>query len=560
MTRIRQARDVATSKLLAERNSEGFWAGELSSSAVSTATAASALLVNGAPQDVGLVDRALAWLGADQNEDGGWGDTPDSPSNLSTTLLALAALRLGHIENSRAEAYVQNRAPSGIPEAITAHYGADRTFAVPILMNCALAGIVPWSAVPGLPFELAVVPARFYRLLRLQVVSYALPALIAVGLVIDGKKGGRNPIHKSVVRAVLRKLVGIQPNHGGFLDAAPLTSFVAMSLAGRFGSSAPREASLVLQKSVEFLRQSVREDGSWPIDTDLSVWLTSSALNALHHTPSAENLVGTLDWLRDRQAKAVHPFTNSAPGGWPWTHREGGVPDADDTCGAVLALRSFGQDVQAGLQWLLDIQNEDGGWPTFCRGWGKLPFDQSSPDITAHALRALESCTRPEADQARNHGQRYLAKQQRPDGSWVPLWFGSQLGPYQTNPVLGTSRVLAARPHEPLRRAGMEYLLSAQNPDGSWGADRDVPGTIEETALAVIALCACNEDRGQGALQKGASRLAKWVESGGLDHPAPIGLYFASLWYSEKLYPTIWTVEALGRAVELMNPELETVG
>ena len=48
---------------------------------------------------------------------------------------------------------------------------------------------------------------------------------------------------------------------------------------------------------------------------------------------------------------------------------------------------------RAGLGWLLDLQNHDGGWPTFCRGWGHLPFDRSGTDLTAHALRALENAT-----------------------------------------------------------------------------------------------------------------------------------------------------------------------
>src|SRR5262249_58268730 len=45
----------------------------------------------------------------------------------------------------------------------------------------------------------------------------------------------------------------------------------------------------------------------------------------------------------------------------------------------------------AGLRWLGELQNRDGGWPTFCRGWGKLPFDRSGSDLTAHALRALRA-------------------------------------------------------------------------------------------------------------------------------------------------------------------------
>ena len=38
-----------------------------------------------------------------------------------------------------------------------------------------------WRLVRPLPFELAVLPHRLYKWLRLPVVSYALPALIAIG-------------------------------------------------------------------------------------------------------------------------------------------------------------------------------------------------------------------------------------------------------------------------------------------------------------------------------------------------------------------------------------------
>ncbi|MDP6504909.1 MAG: hypothetical protein QF886_14920, partial [Planctomycetota bacterium] len=33
-----------------------------------------------------------------------------------------------------------------------------------------------------------------------------------------------------------------------------------------------------------------------------------------------------------------------------------------------------------------------------------------------------------------------------------------------------------------------------------------------------------------------------------LDEPAPIGFYFAKLWYYEKLYPIIFSIAALTRA------------
>ncbi len=33
----------------------------------------------------------------------------------------------------------------------------------------------------------------------------------------------------------------------------------------------------------------------------------------------------------------------------------------------------------------------DGGIPTFCRGWGHLPFNRSNPELTAHELLAWDA-------------------------------------------------------------------------------------------------------------------------------------------------------------------------
>jgi len=48
---------------------------------------------------------------------------------------------------------------------------------------------------------------------------------------------------------------------------------------------------------------------------------------------------------------------------------------------------------------------------------------------------------------------------------------------------------------------------------------------------------------------RGLAWLIEAVESGRFRDPSPIGFYFAKLWYFEKLYPLIFTVAALGRAV-----------
>jgi hypothetical protein len=848
--RLRRCYGVVKDLLLRERTPAGHWVGELSTSALSTATAVMALLqvVKGDSdfriQDSGnaarepsspkpstinqksdldtrrstldsCIARGLDWLMAHQNPDGGWGDTVKSFSNISTAMLCHAVLRAAedrggrkikeqgsrideggaagtggqskpldpkssnldprasthyplpttHFSLARAQAYIDRA--GGIP-ALKARYGKDKTFSVPILTHCALAGLVDWKEITPLPFELACIPARFYKTVRLPVVSYALPALIAIGQVRHHFAPTWNPITR-LLRNLAKKrslaiLERIQPPNGGFLEATPLTSFVTMSLAAMGLIEHP-----VVRKGVEFIVNSVRPDGSWPIDTNLATWVTTLSVNALGDDLPAESRLPILNWLLDQQYQEVHPFTNADPGGWAWTDLPGGVPDADDTAGAVLAvlqlsrelsvvsgqqddggqsedsgiriqdsgsespavatagtgasgqqstasdqpsavsepqakpgvhhgdtetLRAAGLNsaaprseapagerprreaplheadpalatrveraVVAGVKWLLDLQNRDGGFPTFCRGWGALPFDRSSPDITSHCIRGcievllpwncfaelavplrrkflLEPDSREEGlvddedafgrwcDSARRVGSvsdqalDFLRLAQRSDGSWLPLWFGNQHAVDDINPTYGSARVLCAYRDCGLldteeAQRGMTWLRMNQNPDGGWGSGSGTPSSVEETALAMEALLddllsAEHVSRGINWLldKIDSHSLARDVRGGKLrdhggpgwsevrrdsslgnchlslaigaeatpaitndksamtiDHstplapgagprtiadPAPIGFYFAKLWYFERLYPLIFAVSCLRRAV-----------
>ena len=75
-------------------------------------------------------------------------------------------------------------------------------------------------------------------------------------------------------------------------------------------------------------------------------------------------------------------------------------------------------------------------------------FDRSSPDLTAHAVRAwsiwLEElpAEAPRLRRAMARAVCFLAKTQRKDGSWLPLWFGNQHAPDDINPTYGTARVV----------------------------------------------------------------------------------------------------------------------
>jgi len=700
--RFEAARAKATQALLDARHPDGHWEGRLSSSALSTATSLGALAFVARqssaphPRSQELIDAGLKWLVDNVNDDGGWGDTDLSFSNISTTTLCWAAFAMADADArypeivKRAEAWLAKAAggiePEKLAPAIIRRYGKDKTFSVPILTMCVISGRMgagrdAWRWVKQLPFELAAFPHKFFAALRLPVVSYALPALIAIGNARHARRPTWNPLtrwFRNVVRdKTLDKLKSIQPASGGFLEASPLTSFVAMSLA-----AAGQVGHPVTQKCVEFLVGNAREDGSWPIDTNLATWVTTLAVNALGNDPEfefKEEEFGVVrDWLLDQQYKDVHPYTNAAPGGWAWTDLSGGVPDADDTAGALLALgrmgdpfpalgyalrmsregelppdsidpeeplsvvramtefrekhetefdRTYRDHVVNGSRWLLDLQNGDGGIPTFCKGWTNLPFDRSSPDITAHALRAwIGSHIDLPGDPAKldrrfgralKKGLSFLRRQRDPAGSWIPLWFGNQHEANDENGTYGTAKALvlgaelirqgsgelfvptislleepgdlerdprfrkedaAFTSWQDQQRAavrkrvegyaemfcpGVQWLLNNQQPDGGWGGGKNGPSSVEETALAVEALAPCiavgdefwdgfkSEDVSK-AVERGVLWLIEKIEHDTWTQPAPIGFYFAKLWYYEDLYPITFTVAALNKVKNLL--------
>ena len=603
-------------ELTSALNNDGFWTGELSSSALATAVSVVTLKLGDPEQSRERIIRGIAWLTGTINEDGGFGDTPGSLSNVSTTLLCYAAIRLyAHkwydacdsrlsqeqpgpdtsglqdevIILHRLEQYLHNKGVElksiGVVNSILGYYGKDYTFSVPILSMLIICRVLDSATVdhiPGLPFELALLPSSLFRFFNLQVVSYAIPALVAIGIYLFKHKVRSNPVamfvREKAIEPALKKLHFMMPESGGFLEAIPLTAFVSMCLI----QSGFRDHQVVVQ-GVGFLKNLQRSDGSWPIDTDLSTWVTTLGIKALgsqiHVVLNDKHTNRLSTYLIDNQYQRPHPFNNAYPGGWGWTSFSGSVPDADDTAGAILSLLALERDeeeavdsVLNGCAWLAGLQNRDGGIPTFCRGWGRLPFDRSCCDLTGHALLAwIKSLERNYAGsrgkefrdiKLEKHIQRailFLQKNQLPNGSWLPLWFGSQLNPGKTNPVYGTARVMvylqdalscsrmdnAIRTHivSMVDSAG-RYLADQQNDDGSWGAKKGIQGSIEETSLAISALVATEPDR----CEKGFA----WLDSEYHDkdmRPVPIGLYFASLWYYEKMYPLVFYLEALRRAL-----------
>lgn len=578
--------------LLKEMNDDGFWTGHLSSSALGVAVAVAALHFHDAEENKTEIKNGLDWLLKNVNKDGGYGDTPESPSNISTSLLVFAALNLYSASNQNIQSLQQKLSEylkankidlttGNVADAILGHYKKDYTFSVPILTMCALCGIPEKNAyqrIPQLPFELSLLPQKFYRLLNLSVVSYAIPALIAVGIVIFKKKksGKMAPwIRAGAEKKALKLLQKSLPESGGFLEAIPLTAFVALSLI-----NAGYRNLDVVEKGIQFLKRTQRKDGGWPIDVDLSTWVTTLSVKALggriDTVLSAEKQNTLSRHLKSVQNKAIHPFNGTPPGGWGWTNYSGSVPDCDDTPGAMLALMRLNpaeqvkKEVLAGANWLFQLQNSDGGYPTFSKGWGKLPFDESCADLTGHCVLALATIAGTYKNEDISFGNKldksirravgFLLKHQINDGSWLPLWFGNQQVKKHENPVYGTARVLNYLRdafsfitdkdlHDTIQymiKNAENYLFETQNEDGSWGGAQGISGTMEETALAAAALAKADRDE---VVLNAFTWLNNKFKNESLPS-APIGLYFASLWYDEKMYPLTAYLEAITKHLE----------
>ena len=80
--------------------------------------------------------------------------------------------------------------------------------------------------------------------------------------------------------------------------------------------------------------------------------------------------------------------------------------------------------------------------------------------------------------------------------------------------------------------------------------------SVEESALALDSLldtARIGDMRVVDSLNRGLEWLVGAVENRLFEEPSPIGFYFANLWYYEKLYPLIFSVGALGRALRVSD-------
>lgn len=556
--------DRALTALWSMQNSDGHWRGELEGDSI---LASEYILMKWIlrQEDDSRLPRILRRLRRQQRPDGGWGQFPGSGIDVSATVKAYVCLMLDG--DDKCAPHMQRA-----QEIIRAHGGAERTNSFSnFYLAClgliswdACPAIAPemvwqprWS-----PFHLDNVSAWSRTMIlplaicsALRPVRHLSEALTIDHLFLDRsyttklnrsfdpfpltwnnvflltdralkslEAADANPLRQAAIRAATDwVLQRADPKHTAGLGAIfPPMVYIQIALdALGFAPSHP-------------LRQQTQRDlDDFIIDDPASdciriepcfspVWDTGIALYALTDCGFSLNndpdgrIARACDWLRGKQVSLKGDWSQTLDvpsAGWAFEYRNDWYPDSDDTAMVAMALRRCGgkENLSAagrGVNWMLAMQNDDGGWAAFDRTRDRpileaVPFadhnaiqDPSCPDITGRVLECLSwhglDIRRPEV----RHAVRFIHARQDPAGCWFGRWGVNYIyGTWQV--VCGLQRIGCDISQPWIRKAGA-WLKSVQKEDGSFGESANSyqdpalkgrgPSTASQTAWGAMAL------------------------------------------------------------------------
>jgi squalene-hopene/tetraprenyl-beta-curcumene cyclase len=572
------------------------------------------------------IPKLAAYVRGRQLADGGWSIFPGGPSEINATVKAYFALKLagddadaGHLRLAR--------------ERILELGGLESTNSY-TRFYLALAGALDWSMAPAVPAELILLPTWFFVNLyemsswtRAIVVTLALlsakrpdykfaPVGYVDELFADPQRkhkafewdsepvSWRNfflaadrllkfheglkwkPFRALALRKIEKWLVSHTERSDGVAAIYPCMQNAILCLrALGYAEDHP----LVAEQIRHFTALEIEKDGTLHMQPCVSpVWDTAIAMVALEEAgvdPKSPALVKAVDWLLYLEIRTGGDWQvknkDCEPGGWAFEFRNDHFPDVDDTAFVLMALarvdypdrKRMEQAMRRGTQWMLSMQNRDGGWAAFDRDnnleiLNNIPYsdhnamlDPSTADVTARALEALGKLGWPADHPAVKNARTFLRKDQAPDGPWYGRW--------GVNYVYGTSGVLRAMEAIGCERApechrAANWLRAVQNPDGGFGeslhsySDSNWKGrgasTASQTAWGLIGLlAACGPD--DPATEAAAKfLLASQNEDGTWDEDEFTGTGFPSVFYLKyHLYRISFPLYALAHYRNLKN-------
>ncbi len=609
----------AAEALLAKQAPEGFWCGELQGDSILESEYLLLMWILGEEShpDLPAIANYLRRL---QNADGGWSLFPGGPPDISGTVKAYFALKLMGDDPNAPHMQAARRVCLELGGA-----AAVNSFSKFYL---AALGQVSYDQCPSIPPEIVFLPKWFYfnlynvsawtrtMILPLSYVVTNRPvrtlpdAMDIAELFLPGtrdrtisdgapliprswkqfflsvdrflKRYDKSPIEPLRERAWAKArewLLHRMDNSEGLGAIFPpmVYMLIVMRLVWKWPADHPR----VVKAHQELRDFYIREGDTIRLQPCLSpVWDTGIAMHALAETGLTAESRGAkiaTRWLLEKECTVASDWQKNCgpthPGGWFFEFVNPHYPDVDDTAMVAMSLTRLGGPgadpaCRRAVNWLLAMQNSDGGWAAFDRTTDRpileqIPFadhnamqDPSCPDITGRTLECLGHRGFRASEPLVQRAIKFIQTRQYDDGSWFGRW--------GVNYVYGTWQVLAGLAavnedmSKPYVRRAAAWLKSVQKPDGSWGEscatyeNPDLKGkgesTASQTAWGVMGLLAANGPS-DPAVQRGIRWLIDHQAADGAWDEAPFtGTGFPKVFYLKyHLYRHYFPLMALGR-------------
>jgi squalene-hopene/tetraprenyl-beta-curcumene cyclase len=617
--RLEKAIERGANHLLSLQAEAGYWQGELEADSTLESDYIYYLHVLG-KADPERIAKLANYVRRRQLSDGGWSIYPGGPSELNATCKAYFALKLAG-DSPYAPNLVRAR------EIVHRLGGLEHSNSY-VRFYLALVGAVSWDLVPSIPPELMLIPSWFiFNIYEMSswTRGIVIPMAILSALRPDWKLPERahvdelfkDPERKTAAldwseqilswknvflavdrglklyekwpwkpfrRRAIREAKSWMLEHIERTDGlaaiypAMMNSIFALLAVG-YGPDDP----LTLREIKEFSRFEIEEQDTIRMQPCVSpVWDTCIAMVALEEAglPSDHPaLVKAAEWLLSKQVLGRGDWqvknNDVEPGGWAFEFRNDFYPDVDDTAFVLMALERVKYPdparmeaaMRRGIQWLLGMQNRDGGWGAFDRDNDRkflcnIPFadhnamiDPSTADVTARVVECLGRFGWSEGHPVIRRAVGFLLKDQSKDGSWFGRWGVNYI--YGTSGVLRALETVSLATREFCQRA-VNWLRSVQKVDGSFGESLlsyDVPSTkgqgtstASQTAWGLIGLLAGLGTQ-DSAVRKAVDYLVHRQQAdGSWSEPEFTGTGFPGVFYLKyHLYRNSFPVYALAR-------------
>jgi squalene-hopene/tetraprenyl-beta-curcumene cyclase len=628
---LQNAISLAAEHLLSLQAPEGYWLGELEADTTLESDYILYLHVLGRA-DASRVSKLANYVRRRQLPDGGWNIYAGGPAELNATIKAYVALKLAG-DAADAEHMLRARQRARLLGGLENSNSYVRFY-------LALAGGLGWEMVPAMPPELIllprwlpwniysmsswtrgiVVPLTILYALRPR---WPLNEQVRVEELFQSYPGPLQPIRAFEWDSAVvswRNLFLLLDRLARFYERLPSKPFRSWAMARArewlmehlersegLGAIYPAMMNAIFAllalgyspddpvtaREVRFLEAfEIEEYDTLRLQPCLSpTWDTAIAMTSLQEAglaPHHPALVRAAEWLIERQILSPGDWQvknrHQEPGGWAFEFRNDFYPDVDDTAFVLMALervaypdeRRIQQATRRGRNWLVSMQNRDGGWAAFdrdndCAVLTHVPFadhnamiDPSTPDVTARVLEYLGRSAGTISHSSVRRGVEFLKRDQTPEGAWYGRWGVNYV--YGTSGVLRAAETLGANKEDWCRRAAA-WLRSAQNPDGGWGescASYDDPSlkgrgesTASQTAWGLIGLLAAS-DPADASVTRALQYLLVRQQPDGSWNEAPFtGTGFPRVFYLKyHLYQNSFPLYALARYHNLRYGEI----